>query len=225
MFALRLAMFCLLTSSMSVPMAAFPAGGTVAISLRLRTGTVRAAALEEMQKELAGLMYGVGMAAQWEDPTNYRDVNGYIVVVDLEGDCSVPVHAETEPLPEGTPLGTTATAENHILPFVSVNCKTLNALLAPFMADQPAAFRDFVFGRALGRVLAHELYHVVTQSGDHLDSGLAKARFSAADLMKNQFEFSEMALDRIHASQTAVTAAAAFDSPSSDGFEDASGGK
>jgi len=222
MFAHRLATFCLLTSSMSIPMTAFPAGGAVAISLRLRLGTVRAAAFEAMQKELSGLMSGAGFTAQWEDLTSYRDVSGYIVVVDLEGDCSVPFHTETVPLQDGTPIGSTATSENHILPFVSLNCSALNALLAPYMADQPASFREFVFGRALGRVLAHELYHVVSRSGAHLDSGVAKARFSAADLMKNQFEFSEVALDRIHASETA---AATFDSPSTGGFGEAADGK
>jgi len=203
-------------------MAAFPAGGRVAVSLRLRTGTVHAAAFEELQKELTSLMYNAGIAAQWDDPTDYRDLNGYIVVVDLEGDCSVPFHAETALVQDGTPIGSTATAENHILPFVSVNCSALDALLAPSLADQPPAVREFVFGRALGRVLAHELYHIVTQSGDHLDSGVARARFSAADLMKSQFEFGEIALDRIRASETA---AAAFDFPSSDGFGDAADGK
>jgi hypothetical protein len=176
---------------------------------------------EEMQKELAGLMSPAGVAAQWEDPTSYRDVDGYTVVVDLEGDCSVPFHAATVPLEEGTPIGSTATAGSHLLPFVSVNCSALDALMAPFMADQPVAYREFVFGRALGRVLAHELYHILTQSEDHMDSGVAKARFSAAELMKNQFEFNDMALDRMHASQTTESAAVAFDSPSGDAFGDA----
>jgi hypothetical protein len=223
MFAHRLATFCLLTSSLSVPVAAasVPAAGNIAVSLRLRTGTVRAAAFEELQKELAGLMHAAGVTTRWEDPTSYRDVDGYTVVVDLEGDCSVPFHAEIAPPQEGSPIGSTATAENHLLPFVNVNCSGLNALLGPFTTDQPDAFREFVFGRALGRVLAHELYHIVTQSGDHSNAGVGKARFSGADLMKNEFEFNEMALDRIHASRAAESAEAAVESPGAAAYADA----
>jgi hypothetical protein len=223
MFAHRLATFCLLTSSLSIPAAAasVPAPGKIAVSLRLRTGTIRAAAFEELQKELAVLMYTAGVTTQWEDPTSYRDVNGYTVVVDLEGDCSVPFHADTASWEDGTPIGSTATAENHLLPFVNVNCSVLNALLAPYTADQPDALREFVFGRALGRVLAHELYHIVTQSEDHSGAGVAKARFSAADLMKNEFEFTEMALDRIRTSQSAEsTAGAVLDSAVATGYAD-----
>jgi len=221
MFAHRLATFCLLTSSLSVPVAAasLPAPGKIAVSLRLRTGTVHAAAFKALQRELTGLMYSAGVTTQWEDPTSYRDVSGYTVVVDLEGDCSVPFHAETVTPPEGWPIGSTATADNHLLPFVNVNCSVLNALLSPFTADQPDALREFVFGRALGRVLAHELYHIVTQSEDHSGAGVAKARFSAADLMKNQFEFNDIALDRIHASEAAEAAAgAAVDSAGANAY-------
>src|SRR5579872_6150498 len=95
MSARLLATFCLLTSSMSIAIAATPAMGIAAISLRLRTGTVPPAAFEELRKELAGLMNTAGVAARWDDPTSYRDVNGSTVVVDLEGDCTVPFRRET----------------------------------------------------------------------------------------------------------------------------------
>jgi len=220
MYARLLATFCLLASSMPIARAASSAGAIAAVSLRLRSGTVPASAWEELRKELALLMNVAGVATQWEDPTSYRDVSGYIVVVDLEGDCSVPFHVEIPPVQDGMPIGSTATVDNHLLPFVNVNCSVLTALLAPFISDQPEAFREFVFGRALGRVLAHELYHIVTQSGDHLDSGLAKASFSAGDLMKNGFEFDEMALSRISDSQSTESAAAAIDSGGPAGFRD-----
>jgi hypothetical protein len=225
MSARFLATFCLLISSMSIAMAATPSTGIAAISLRLRSGTVAPAAFEELRRELVGLMNTAGVAARWEDPTSYRDVNGSTVVVDLEGDCTVPFHREIGPVPDGSPLASTAAADNQLLPFVTVNCGSLAALMGPFIADQPEAFREFAFGRALGRVLAHELYHIVTRSADHLDSGVAKASFSANDLLKNRFEFDDMAVGRIHASEIASSAPEAFDSGAGSGFGNATEGK
>jgi len=219
MYARLLATFCLLTSSMSIATAESPTGNITAVSLRLRSGTVPVPALTELQKELAELMNSAGVVAQWEDPNSYRDVSGYTVVVDLQGDCSVPFHADILPLADGTPIGSTAVADNHLLPFVVVNCNVLTALMSPYIADQPEAFREFVFGRAMGRVLAHELYHIVTQSGSHLDSGVAKASFSASDLMKNRFEFDEVAVNRIHDSQS-VESGSAYETEAGAGFRD-----
>lgn len=195
------AAFCLF--SIPVVMAGPSTGGKTTVSLRLRSGALSGTTFQEARKQLVILMNRVGLDAQWEDPASYRDVTGYTIVLDLEGDCSVPAHAEAGQIPEGTPLGGTAIADSHLLPFVNVNCNTLSRLMAPFLADQPLAFREFVFGRALGRVLAHELYHIVTQTEDHVESGVAKARFSAVDLMKARFEFDDQALNRFRASESA----------------------
>jgi hypothetical protein len=47
--------------------------------------------------------------------------------------------------------------------------------------------RETVFGRALGRVLAHELYHMMTGASKHAEAGVFKAsqkgdRWSCAGL-------------------------------------------
>ena len=229
MYARVLATLCLLSSSIYIAMAGSPERG-VPVSLRLRTGAVPAAAREEMEKELSGLMSTAGVTVRWEDPNSYRDVSGYTVVVDLDGDCSVPFHTETAPLREGTPIGSTAMAESHLLPFIDVNCDVLGELVAQLAADQPEALRQFVLGRALGRVLAHELYHIVAQSQEHSESGVTKASLSAADLMNSRFEFNETALDRMHASRAAYSgaaesAAASLDSGGSEFSEAAADGK
>lgn len=199
-------------------MAASPERAVTVVSLRLRTGTMPAGALKELHKEVSDLMTSAGVNAQWEDPTSYRDVNGSTVVVDLEGECSVPFHTEAPPPKDGTPIGSTVASDSHLLPFVNVNCSVLSALMAPYLANQPKTFREFVFGRAMGRVLAHELYHFVTQSEAHPVSGVAKAYFTANDLMKSRFEFDEMALDRVHNSPNVDSSPAALDSERGDGF-------
>ena len=41
----------------------------------------------------------------------------------------------------------------------------------------------------MARLLAHEFYHILAQTDDHAPSGIAKARFSTADLLADHFDF------------------------------------
>src|SRR5205809_710381 len=60
-----------------------------------------------------------------------------------------------------------------------------------------------VLGRALARVIAHELYHIVAGTADHQDSGVAKAVFSAQDLTDIRFEFDSASISRMQLSPLA----------------------
>jgi hypothetical protein len=136
------------------------------------------------------------ISVDWEDVAKPRTVDGSLVVVDLEGYCAVRARAEVQPGPDGAPLGSSATANGHILPFASVDCTALSGVLTSRIAAQPAALRSRMYGRAMARVLAHELYHYVGQATDHLQSGVAKEKFSASDLVQEQLEFDDPALSR-----------------------------
>jgi hypothetical protein len=197
---------------MSLAMAASPSR-EAALSLQLRAGKAPAAAFEEMKKELAALMSAAGVAIRWENAASHGVVDGATVVVDLEGDCSAGFRAEMESAAKGIRIGSTATANGEILPFVNVNCGAIAGLIGLLMADRPVVWKELAFGRALGRVLAHELYHVLTQSGDHVNSGIAKANFSGADLIESRFVFDEVALARIRSARTAQSHAVSFVSP------------
>jgi hypothetical protein len=222
MFARLLAAFCLLLGSTSFVMASPFLEERTVLSLRLRSGNVRPAVLEATKRELADLMSTVGIPVRWENSTSYSEVSGSTVVVDLEGDCGTAFEASAAPLEEGSRIGSTATADGFILPFVKVNCSVLETLIGPFVINQPMALKEFFFGRALGRVLAHEVYHILTKSGDHASSGIAKARFSGAELTKNKFPFDDVALTLIHASRAAESVSSA-DSAENDDLADRAG--
>ena len=199
MCARHLAAFCLFVVSLPAAKAAHPGEETAILSLRLRTGELPLLTSGAMQKEVAELMGGLGFEVRWEQAASYRDVPGRILMVDLDGDCRVASHAEAQPVPDGTPIGSTASSDNRLLPFITLNCDAINGLMTPSLAEMPQAAREFLVGRAMGRILAHEIFHIVTQSPQHAESGVAKARFSAADLLKPNFEFDENALARLHA--------------------------
>jgi hypothetical protein len=49
----------------------------------------------------------------------------------------------------------------------------------------------------MARLLAHEFYHVLAQTEHHTETGVAKARFSTADLLADHFHFEGAALNRV----------------------------
>ena len=69
--------------------------------------------------------------------------------------------------------------------------------LAPTLEPLSAPFRAEVFGRALARVIAHEIYHIVAQTTDHGESGLAKPELSRDDLVSSRFDLSAASLRRM----------------------------
>jgi len=67
-------------------------------------------------------------------------------------------------------------------------------MVGPVLADEAGAQRDYLYGRAMARVAAHELYHVVIGSRDHGHEGVAKPAFSVGDLLDERFDFDRIAL-------------------------------
>src|SRR5205807_1018754 len=107
-----------------------------------------------------------------------------------DGSCSV------DTLPAGgsgyaeTPvLAETAVSSNRVLPYVRVNCNRVIRTLAPALQPLSIPLRRVIFGRALGRIMAHELYHILSQRKDHDQTGVAKASFSLEDLTAPRFDF------------------------------------
>jgi hypothetical protein len=70
------------------------------------------------------------------------------------------------------------------------------------LADWPPGVVDLAMGRALGRVLAHELGHYLLRSKIHQASGLMRAAFSGADLAawaRTRFVLDSSMLPRLRA--------------------------
>jgi hypothetical protein len=87
--------------------------------------------------------------------------------------------------------------DGKVLPFSWLDCTALNRFLAPVASAKQKAQQDELYGRSMARLLAHELYHVLAQTDDHAASGIAKARFSAADLLADHLDFETAELDRL----------------------------
>jgi hypothetical protein len=86
-------------------------------------------------------------------------------------------------------LGWTHESDGVILPFGAVDCDRIRTFLQADLLSFAADQRELIFGRAVGRVLAHELYHIFTRSRHHSLEGVGKAAYATRDLLAGRFAF------------------------------------
>ena len=143
---------------------------------------------------------GIGMEPSSVRP-NWRDRAGLassesfenLVVVDFHGRCRMgPGDSAAR---EDQPLGRTQVVDGQVLPFVEIECGRVQSFLRTSLLS--GRDPDVVLGRALARVLAHELYHVLADTTAHSRSGIAKPALSGTDLSSLRFDFAPSDVDRM----------------------------
>jgi hypothetical protein len=157
-----------------------------------------ARAQQFLRLEAATILKPAGVRIEWRDLTDNARQESFpvLIVAGFTGACSADFDANAAP--ERTkllaPLASTPVQGGRILPFTALDCDALNRLAAPSLLSDPKARRDFLYGRALGRILAHEVYHILTQTRDHDETGIAKSHFNAREILAEDFSFNEPAL-------------------------------
>jgi hypothetical protein len=86
-------------------------------------------------------------------------------------------------------LGRTFVTDGRILPFVELDCRQISGALRGRLAGATAAQRPGLLGRAMGRVLAHEIYHVLAQTAAHSPHGIAAETMNAEQMTCERLEF------------------------------------
>jgi hypothetical protein len=147
------------------------------------------AAVEAMRKEASGILGRVGIGIAWRLVSENRGDEPFerLVVVKLTGGCAcggfMPRTREI------LVLGTTALADGLVLPYSQVRCDAVRRLLPEIEYASDRRVGDAALGRVLGRVVAHELYHVVLGTVHHAASGLAKGFQNTVELMSDEISF------------------------------------
>ena len=173
-----------------------------ALVVYLTPPTARDALVQaHMRHEAMALMRSAGYALEFRDRNARRsgDSAPNLAFVDLIGTCA----AASDPTPGPPPddnqpkLAFTAVEDGVVLPFSRIDCGAMSRVLTPLLAREAPAERAFLYGRAMARVLAHELYHVLAQTRDHAAEGIGKPCFTAADLVSSRFEFEATSLSSL----------------------------
>jgi hypothetical protein len=136
--------------------------------------------LQYMKTETARLMHSAGYRVEFT--TDRPTTDFALVVLELRGTCV----AGTQSGKPG-PLASTVVSEGQVIPFASVDCDGLNRVIGASLADEPGARRDFLYGRAMARLVAHEMYHILEKTTRHHRTGVARACLHAGDLLAEEF--------------------------------------
>lgn len=196
MFARQLAFICLLNvgafAASSEPV--FERSNDLFVYLHHQTD-FPAIVGDAMWKETAEVMRSAGYRVRQLD-TPHQVHAAFLVVVELEGRCTAETPA-TIPATQRR-LASAVIEDGRILPIVKVSCTALQQFLASKLNSKPDA--QFLYGRALGRLLAHELYHVAGQTTQHTQIGVTQAAVSVSELISARFAFCRAAVEKLRPS-------------------------
>jgi hypothetical protein len=156
------------------------------------------ASIALMKKEFAGIMKDSGLNVEWLLPQEANETAvDNLVVVRFKGKCIL------EPVgylyDERGPLAFTATSKGEVLPFSEVACDQVTSVMRSAMFGGDYNRADALLGRALARVVAHEVIHILTNSGEHGREGIARPAFSGRQLIEGTLPLMPEDLKRIQA--------------------------
>jgi hypothetical protein len=153
--------------------------------------------IAEMKHELEGIMKQTGRNVAFRERREVQeDSFDNLVVVRFNGTCMV--RPAGYMFDERGPLAYTHTVGGEVLPFSEVECDKVVASVRSAMFGGDYAHADTLLGRALGRVLAHEIVHILSGSGDHGKAGVARESLSGAQLIGSELGIEPADRDRLH---------------------------
>jgi hypothetical protein len=187
-----------LITGLAVPLGAgvervFPPVLTVILDFR---GPYSRASLKEMERESGLVLQSSGVQLDWrmlgEDPhASYSD----LVVMTFKGSCE---YEPAQPIyDELGPLAMTYSVDGQIQPFGEVNCDRVVNTARSAMWGTDYLRADLLIGRALGRVMSHELVHMITRSSEHGAEGVEKPALSGSQLIAGNLRLSAFDVDRL----------------------------
>lgn len=140
-------------------------------------------------------MHPAGLPIDWQrlDLSKRMRPVAALAVVRFEGVCRCEAHGgATEP---GSGLGWAHVSDGDVLPFLVVDFDRVWGLVEPALRLEPAGERKRLFGRAVGRVMGHELYHFLANTQRHARRGLAKPALTGVELVFGELRFGAREVD------------------------------
>ena len=159
--------------------------------------------VEQMRTEIAAILKPSGLTLDWHSLQDSQSTNSYpdLVVLRFKGSCQVrnpPMDSELGPAIEGAALASTVVSAGHVLPFTDVKCNEIRRYLQSELLGRQTAKQEQIYGRALGRVVAHELYHIFAATEEHAKEGVARSFHTRRDLTDKTFRFTEKETTTLH---------------------------
>jgi hypothetical protein len=173
---------------------ALPVGVTIVLDFQ---GPRSEKSVQEMKREFEGIMKDSRLTFEWRLREEENQVtSNHLVVVRFKGKCVL------EPVgylfDERGPLAFTYSTDGAIQPYSEVACDKVVSSVRSAMFGGDFANADELLGRALGRVVAHELVHILSKSRAHSRKGLERAALSGKLLIAPDLQLDEADLQKLH---------------------------
>jgi len=158
--------------------------------------------VEEMKREFEHIFRDSGMALDWRMRSQLGEA-AYpdMVVVRFKGKCIL------EPVgylyDERGPLAFTHSTDGRLLPFSEVACDRVTRSVRSAMWGGDFGRSDQLLGRALARVVAHEVVHILGQHPGHGKDGVTKTALTGSELIASELPISPTELHRVFSPQSA----------------------
>jgi hypothetical protein len=153
--------------------------------------------LDVMEREVASIVSDSGIKVDWRLLADVHSSDSFekLVVVRFHGACNM------EPAPplgdERGYYGFTYVSEGSVLPFSEVECDKIGNSIRQAMSKRQWREPDSIFGRALGRVLAHELFHMLAKTQHHAGEGVTRSALSPAQLISDKLSMAPAELEKL----------------------------
>lgn len=146
---------------------------------------------DALKDEVETIMGQLDRHYQWRSlkDTRGNEISSELAVLTFRGRCDLNVLHAKEIIPGA--LGWTHVSDGAILPFSEIDCDRVRMFLQKDLLRSPPAHRETAFGRALGRVVAHELYHIFAGTLRHGSDGIGKSAYTVQELLTDDFRFEE----------------------------------
>lgn len=142
-----------------------------------------AAVVASLEQEAASIMAPLGLDLEWKSLAGFRagESARRLVVTTFRGTCDT---RGLMPAPvESSGLGWIYITDGELQSFIAVDCDRIRAFVrGPLYRTDPRD-RDRILGRAIGRVIAHELYHTLGRTTHHGSGRVGHAAYTVRELI------------------------------------------
>ena len=111
-----------------------------------------------------------------------------VILTTVTGKCEIGAMPPLHPHRPDT-LGRTMVTDGVVLPFIEINCAQISGAIRSHVIGKQPGERERLLGRAIARVLAHEIFHVLTRSHHHSAEGVAAESIRPAALVAERLDF------------------------------------
>jgi hypothetical protein len=149
------------------------------------------AVVHALEDEVESIMGPLGRHFAWRSIAGVKgnEISAELAVLTFKGRCDLGGISAKQSHPGA--LGWTHVSDGAILPFSDIDCDRIRTFVQKELLFMEPSDRETAFGRAIARVVSHELYHIFANTAHHGANGVGKSAYTVQELLSDEFHFEE----------------------------------